>query len=271
MRISNCQNFLQLSRSWCSLPQSSTSLTALSGRRCAGQQITRVLLHWLLTNFAQYFKFCPVIRVGMLSVQICWWNNGPRITITEYYHPGSLQDPHPLHAIFFVFFLDNKNIYCHFMSFLHLDMTQEVQILPQVRRERLYPIRSILSVLISWRCKELGRQQPLDWTEVIRLPHHIIIICYSISSGRNTGINILHYRYFAHHIVVILYMNLNHMWTTLPDNHSIAMPAYKVPFSQHVLWSWGYIGVEIGLLLESGLQNQIFINGICCMWITSET
>ena len=36
----------------------------------------------------------------------------------------------PLHA---KFFRGNKNIYLFFMSFLHIDMTQVVEILPQVR------------------------------------------------------------------------------------------------------------------------------------------
>ena len=36
------------------------------------------------------------------------------------------------------FFRGNKNIYLHFMSFLHIDMTQVVEILPQVRQELTY-------------------------------------------------------------------------------------------------------------------------------------
>ena len=38
----------------------------------------------------------------------------------------------PLYA---KFFRGNKNIYLHFMSFRHIDMTQVVEILPQVRQE----------------------------------------------------------------------------------------------------------------------------------------
>ena len=41
----------------------------------------------------------------------------------------------PLHA---KFFRGNKNIYLHFMSFLHIDMMQVVEILPQVRPGRTY-------------------------------------------------------------------------------------------------------------------------------------
>ena len=41
----------------------------------------------------------------------------------------------PLHA---KFFRGNKNIYLHFMSFLHIDMMQVVEILPQVRPGHTY-------------------------------------------------------------------------------------------------------------------------------------
>ena len=41
----------------------------------------------------------------------------------------------PLHANFF---RGNTNIYSHFISFLHMDMTQVVEILPQVRQEPSY-------------------------------------------------------------------------------------------------------------------------------------
>ena len=36
------------------------------------------------------------------------------------------------------FFRGNINIYLHFVSFLHIDMTQVVEILPQVRQEPTY-------------------------------------------------------------------------------------------------------------------------------------
>ena len=37
----------------------------------------------------------------------------------------------PLHA---KFFKGNKNIYLQFMPFLHIDMTQVVEVLPQVKQ-----------------------------------------------------------------------------------------------------------------------------------------
>ena len=41
---------------------------------------------------------------------------------------------------FYVLFFckGNENIYLHFMSFLYIDMTQMVEILPQVGQERTY-------------------------------------------------------------------------------------------------------------------------------------
>ena len=42
---------------------------------------------------------------------------------------------HPLHAKFFI---GNKNIYLHFVSFLHIDMSQVVETLPQIRQEPTY-------------------------------------------------------------------------------------------------------------------------------------
>ena len=41
----------------------------------------------------------------------------------------------PLHA---KFFWGNINIYLHFVSFLHIDVTQVVEILPQIRQEPTY-------------------------------------------------------------------------------------------------------------------------------------
>ena len=55
-------------------------------------------------------------------------------------HPQIRQDPaatgiNPLHA---KFFRRNINIYLHFMSLLHIDMTEIVEIVPQVRQELTY-------------------------------------------------------------------------------------------------------------------------------------
>ena len=60
------------------------------------------------------------------------------------------------------------------MSILHIDMTQEVEILPQVRQELTFSTQSISWVLMSWRHKEPEYQHPwylLCWTELIWFPH----------------------------------------------------------------------------------------------------
>ena len=36
------------------------------------------------------------------------------------------------------FFAENINIYLHFLSYLHIDTTQVVEILPQIRQEPTY-------------------------------------------------------------------------------------------------------------------------------------
>ena len=48
-------------------------------------------------------------------------------------------------------FKGNRNIYLHFMSFLHINMTQAVEIIPQVRQELTYSTQSISWLLMFWR------------------------------------------------------------------------------------------------------------------------
>ena len=61
------------------------------------------------------------------------------------------------------FFRGNINIYLHFMSSLHIDTTHVFKILSQVRPGPTYSAYSISWLLISWRCKEPGHQQPWYW------------------------------------------------------------------------------------------------------------
>ena len=61
------------------------------------------------------------------------------------------------------FFRENINIYLHFMSFLHTNKTRVVEIPPQVRQGPAYSTQSISWLLMSWRRKELGHQQPWYW------------------------------------------------------------------------------------------------------------
>ena len=57
----------------------------------------------------------------------------------------------------------NINIHLHFMSLLHIDMTQVLKILPQVRPEPTYSTWSISWLLMSWWRKEPGHQQQWYW------------------------------------------------------------------------------------------------------------
>ena len=61
------------------------------------------------------------------------------------------------------FFRGNINIYLHFVSLIHIDMTQVLKILPRVREGPIYPILSISWLLMSWLRKEPGHQQPWYW------------------------------------------------------------------------------------------------------------
>ena len=72
------------------------------------------------------------------------------------------------------FFRDKVNIYLHFMSLLHIYMTQVLKILPQVRPVPTYSTQSISWLLMSWGRKEPGLQQPWYWpssTEITLSPH----------------------------------------------------------------------------------------------------
>ena len=65
-------------------------------------------------------------------------------------------------------------VYIQFLSILHTDMTQVVEILSHLRQELVYSTWSISWALMSWRRKEPGHQQPwywLCWTGKIRFPH----------------------------------------------------------------------------------------------------
>ena len=57
----------------------------------------------------------------------------------------------------------NIYMYLHFMSLLHIDMTQVLKILLQVRPGPTYSTESISWLLMPWRRKEPGHQQPWYW------------------------------------------------------------------------------------------------------------
>ena len=55
--------------------------------------------------------------------------------LLSFYHYIDCIRINPLRANFF---RENINIYLHFVSFLHIDTTQVVEILPQIRQEPTY-------------------------------------------------------------------------------------------------------------------------------------
>ena len=61
------------------------------------------------------------------------------------------------------FLRENINIYLHFMSFLHTNKTQVIEIPRRVRQGPAYSTWSIPWLLMSWRCKEPGHQLPWYW------------------------------------------------------------------------------------------------------------
>ena len=60
------------------------------------------------------------------------------ITQTHFMKGLWAHNPNLINPLRAKFFRGNSNIYLHFMSFLQIDMTQEVEILPQIRQEPTY-------------------------------------------------------------------------------------------------------------------------------------
>ena len=65
----------------------------------------------------------------------------------------------PLHAIFLLGKIKMYR-YLQFVSFLHNDMAQVIEILPHVRQDLTYSTESISWVMMSCWCKEPGHHQP---------------------------------------------------------------------------------------------------------------
>ena len=77
---------------------------------------------------------------------------------------GDAQDVnHCVNPLRAKFFRGNINIYLHLMSFLHTNKTQVVEIPPRVRQGPAYSTQSVSWLLMSWRRKEPGHQQPWYW------------------------------------------------------------------------------------------------------------
>ena len=132
---------------------------------------------WFFRDFDDFSKFhdFPWLLQKFVFFQVFQtlgepWNKWWPTSWTPYYIIRS-QRVNPLRA---KFFRGSINIYLHFMSFLHIDLTQVLKILPQVREGPTYSIYSISWLLMSWWRKEPGHQQPWHWcsqTEITRSPH----------------------------------------------------------------------------------------------------
>ena len=77
-------------------------------------------------------------------------------------------------TLYLLNFSQETKFYLWFITFLQTDMTPVVEILSHVRQELTYSTQSISWMLMSWRWKEPGHQQPwywLCWTGIIRSLH----------------------------------------------------------------------------------------------------
>ena len=100
----------------------------------------------------RYWRMMPAKVHHFIQTWMCWCKN--------YNCSICCFDINPLRA---KFFKGNINIHLHFVSFLHIDMTQVLKILPQVKEGPTYCILSISWLLMSQRHKEPGHQQPWYW------------------------------------------------------------------------------------------------------------
>ena len=97
-----------------------------------------------------------IINAKKVRAPLIWQIIGEKDSGSVFNH----QDLNPLRA---KFFRGNINIYLHFVSFLPIDTTLVVEILPQIRQEPIYFTEWISWLLMSWRRKEPGHQQPWYW------------------------------------------------------------------------------------------------------------
>ena len=114
-----------------------------------------MVLHLPCTN--------PSIYVSHHSTKCIWeWclQNNILTPFVATHMTHQAYDINPLRANFF---RGNISICLHFMSLLHIDLTQVLKILPQVRPGPIYSTQSISWLLMSWRRLEPGHQQPWYW------------------------------------------------------------------------------------------------------------
>ena len=137
-------------------------------------------MHHLVTNrnVHTYAHFCyKIMHFGIFACCIMWFVRYTLLmrSCLTWYNPHhkfwsktktrqwgqnnwnniySHTELNPLRANFFG---GNINIYLHFMSLLHIDITQVLKIIPHVRPGLTYSTQSISWLLMSWRHKERER------------------------------------------------------------------------------------------------------------------
>ena len=125
--------------------------------------------HIYLGSMSCNFHYSKVSKKIVIFIVVQLWSQKYQLEILILFSTSSPADTHlkrthtninPLPA---KLFRGNINIYSHFMSLLHIDMTQVLIILPQVRPGLTYSTQLISWLLMSlWR-KEPGHQQPWYW------------------------------------------------------------------------------------------------------------
>ena len=140
----------------------SGSLSLLSSKFWSEEEIFEKKCHQHFNDSPSWINCMPYERLKTWRLSINSW----RLRDTISHRPWSRLIQvmtywlNPLHA---KFFRGNINIYLHFVSYLHIDTTQVVEILLQIREEPTYSTKTISWLLMSWQRKEPGHQQPWHW------------------------------------------------------------------------------------------------------------
>ena len=130
------------------------AIWGLTGRTDAAMNVN-VAAMWMVTSAKKFWCWSTVKRClhQVVFVELGWklWRT-LKSTLGDISVNGLT-----LYALNF----SEEHIYLHFISFLHIDMTQVVEIISHIRPT--YPTSAIPWLLMSWRRKEPGHQQPWYW------------------------------------------------------------------------------------------------------------
>ena len=138
------------------------------------------------------------------------------------------------------------------MSLLHIDITQVLKILPQVRPGPTYSTLSISWLLMSWRRKEPGHQQPWywpSWTDVT--------LRVNTLRRRQNG------RHFADNIFSCIFMNKN-VWILIKISLKFVLKGSinNIPaLVQIMVWRWPGV-MPLSELMMVSLATHIGLNNL---------